>query len=146
MEDDDKDKAGEPMSLVAKLLWAVGGLLFLLFVIHYAVKTFRNYDHRELSERFIRGNELIRDEAGEIVRLGGGQSRLSGLGEWEISRSVLGSKKKLAVTISMHCNQGSTDVGVGCTIQRVTYKGEASSDVEREVPVSWYDNFLIVYR
>ena len=145
-EDNDEIEIEEPKSFLSKVLWTIGGLFFLLFIVHYGIKTFRNNDHRELSERFIRGNAIVRDEAGEIIRISGGQARLSGVGEWEVSRSVTGKKKKLLLTVSMHCNQGSTDVGAGCTIQRATYKGDSPSDVEQEIPISFYDNFTIVYR
>jgi hypothetical protein len=146
MEEERSDEVEQPMSLPHKVLWAIGGSLLLLFIAHYSIKTFRNNDHRELSERFIRGNARVREEVGEIIRISGGQSRLSGVGEWEVSRSVTGTNRKLLLTIFMHCNQGNTDVGAGCTIQRATYKGESPAEPEQEIPITWYDNFSIVYR
>jgi hypothetical protein len=146
MEEERSDEIEQPMSALSKVLWTVGGVLFLLFVVHYGVKTFRNSDHRELSERFIRGNAIVREEAGDILRLSGGESSLSGAGEWVVSRTITGTSKKLLITIFMHCNQGSTDVGVGCTIQRATYRSESPADPEREIPITWYDSFSIVYR
>ena len=146
MEEQRSEEAEQPMSRLSKVLWAIGGFIFLLFIVHYGIKTFRNYDHRELSERFIRGSAVVREEAGEIVRIGGGHSRLSGVGEWEMSRTVVGTKKKLQLSIFIHCNKGSADLGVGCTIQRAAYKGESPTDPEQEIPITWYDNFSIVYR
>ena len=74
MEEERSDEVEQPMSLPHKVLWAIGGFFLLLFIAHYSIKTFRNNDHRELSERFIRGNARVREEVGEIIRISGGQS------------------------------------------------------------------------
>ena len=135
-----------PLSFSSKLSIGLLLIVALPFIFHYGVKTFRNADHRELSERFIRSSDVIRNEVGEITRIGSGKSVLSGNGEWEVQRTVLGSRSKVLVTTWMHCSTGNTDVGVGCTIQRAKWESESVPKTEAEIPISWSDKFWIVYR
>ena len=142
-EEENPDETETPMSSLKKVLTFFGVFLFLIFMIHYGVKMFRNTDPRELSERFIRSNEFLRNETGGITRLSSGQAKVSG-GEYEITRLVTGTQKQLVVTVMIFCNKGGGDPGIGCTVKSGTYRGESPLEKPSEIPRGWYDNFLIV--
>jgi hypothetical protein len=145
-EPNDNSVDKTPAGPLKKLLMFVGGFLFLVFLLHYGIKTFRNNDYRELSERFIRGNEFIRSETGGITHLSSGSATRNQDGEWVMKRTATGPNKKLLVTVFMYCNEGGNDPGVGCTIKRATSKAEADAGEPSEIPRAWYENFLIVYQ
>jgi len=145
-DEENQIEDDEPKSLPHKALLLLVGLLVAVFVFHYGVKTFRNTNYRDLSERFIRSNTFIKTEVGDIARISGAQAFKNGDGSWEVTRTVGGSQKKLLVTVVIYCNEGSADPGVGCTVKYATYKGDGPSEDAREVPTNWYDNFLIVYQ
>src|SRR5687767_2270574 len=58
-DEENQIEDDEPKSLPHKALLLLVGLLVAVFVFHYGVKTFRNTNYRDLSERFIRSNTFI---------------------------------------------------------------------------------------
>ena len=146
---DSEDTLTRPFTSFQKLLIVIGALLFALVVVHNGAKLLRSANHLELSERFIRTTDVIRTEAGDIVRISSGQGILHGsFGEWEVKRTVTGTERKLLVTVWMHCNssQEADRYSTGCTLQRASYASESEPATEVEIPISWYDKYLIVYR
>lgn len=75
----------------------LGFPIFLIFALYFGVKAVRNQDYVELSKRFVRNNEVIKQEIGQVFRFGEMTGNINKHNNWEITGKVYGERKNIEV-------------------------------------------------
>lgn len=139
------------MSLVSKIFWTIFLLLMASVLILTLIKILRSNDPFELSERFVRHNEIIKQKAGGISNIRFGNGAFSGNSR-EMNGTVYGNENTLKVKVYLACSEGSSDSPPGWHITGAKYKDNSNSVNDRndgdwrEIEVGWGEEFLLTYK
>lgn len=152
MEENDNNTDKEEKDIEWIVLKYVGIPFVLIFMFYFGVKMVRNHDPYELSKRFVRNNEVVKQKTGGIKNIRGfGGGKISG-NSYEITGKVYGNDKNIAVTVYIYCNKGSSDPGIGCTIREAKYKN-ANDPVSdwldsdwHEIEIGWVEKAALVFK
>lgn len=147
MKENENDTDNEERDVVW-IIWKYLGMPILLIILAYfGVKMVRNQNPYELSQRFVRNNEVVKQKTGGIQNIHGfGGGKITG-NSYEITGKVYGNDKNIAVTVYIHCTKGSSDPGIGCTIRGAKYKNANDSvDDWHEIEIDWTEKAALVFK
>lgn len=123
----------------------IGIPIFLLFMFYFGVKMVRNQDYVELSKRFIRNNQTIKQEIGKVHNFGEFSGKINQSKVWEISGIVYGNGKNLEVKVTGKCSRNQ-DAGIGCNIWEARFRNASSQDEWIEIPIDWIEKATLNFK
>ncbi len=138
MDNEENNQSKANPKVISNVLMFLGISVVLILLILIVFKSLRNRNCWELGERFVRNNEVIKQEVGNIRRFGK-TAQSEGI-NWEITGKVYGESKTTEITISAFKGED----GGGCTISTVKFKDEKGT--WNEIPVGWFDNLLLTFK
>lgn len=140
--ENNENEQNEPLGTIAKF---IGIPIFLLFMFYFGVKMVRNQDYVELSKRFIRHNQTIKQQIGEVHSFGEFSGKLNNSKEWEMGGVVYGTGKNMEVKVTGKCSR-NTDAGIGCNIWGAKYKNARSQDEWTDIPIDWFEKITLNFK
>jgi hypothetical protein len=150
---------GEKIGLVSKIGWFLFISFFVILLTFMGVKAIRNRDAFELGKRFLRHNEVIKQQTGGVLEIRGMKGK-KGVNTWELAGKAKGKEKNLQFIIQVYCGDGMSDSGSFCTVSRAKYRNDVgllemsrNDDIMphwdaggwNEIEVSWIDSALLVF-
>ncbi len=135
------------MSFASKTSWILFALFLTAFLILSAIKIFRDNSPSELSQRFVRNNEIIQEKSGGIFNLSSFKNGVFSGDSREMTGTVYGHKNNLQVTVYLVCSKGDSDSAAGCNITGAKYRNQ-NEPIENwdEIEVGWWENFFLTFK
>lgn len=151
MEANQKQTDESKMTFIVKCGWNLLVVGIMIILILYTIKLLRN-NRFELSQRFVRNSEIIKEKTGGIFNTKFDQGIKSG-NSWQMRGNVYGNNKNnLQVTVYLICRDGKSDSPYGCNITRAKYRN--NNDLIKdwddsdwhEIEVGWWENFMLTFK
>lgn len=135
------------MSLISKVFWTLFALFLTFFLILGGIKVFRDNSPSELSQRFVRNNEIIQEKSGGIFKVSNFKKGVFSGNLREMTGTVYGNKSNLQVVVYFVCSEGNSDSAAGCNITGAKYKNETDTMEDwKEIEIDWMEKFLLTYK
>jgi hypothetical protein len=142
----------EKRSILATLGWILFGIFFVMILIYLGAKTIRDQKPFEVSVRFVRNNEIIKQKTGGIVRIQGYGSMILSGNSWETTGKIFGNENNIEVTVYGYCGDGTSDSGSHCSVSKAKYRN--ANDVVtdwndgdwHEIEIGWVEKTLLVFK
>jgi hypothetical protein len=151
--EDIPNQIDEPkMSLMSKVLWTAFALFMTIFLILSGIKIFRDNSPSELSQRFVRNNEVIKEKTGGIFKISSFKNGIISGGSREMTGTVYGNENNLRVTVYLFCSKGDSDSAAGCNITGAKYTNDNNLIKDwndsnwHEIEIDWWEKFFLMFK
>lgn len=160
MKEIDKNTASEnndeKPTAVKKIFSIFGWSLFCLFcvilLVYLGAKTLRDQNPSQVSVRFVRNNEIVKQKTGGIVRIQGyGKMKLTG-NSWETTGKIYGNENNIEVAVYGYCGDGTSDSGSHCNVSKAKYRNANDFAADwndsdwHEIEIGWAEKMLLVFK
>lgn len=132
--------------------WSLFCLFFVTLLIYVGAKTFRDQNPSEVSVRFVRNNEIVKQKTGGIVRIQGYGGRKINGNSWETMGKIYGNENNIEVTIFGYCGDGTSDSGSHCGVSKAKYRNANDFATDwndgdwHEIEIGWVEKTLLVFK
>ncbi len=150
--EEEGQNSEQKKGIVAKFFVGLAITVFVIFFILIAAKSFRDTNPSEVSRRFVRNNEIIREKTGGISSITSFKNGKKNLNSWELTGTVYGNANNLQVTVYLVCGDGMSDSGSACSVTGAKYRNknglvEDWNDSDwHEIEVSWQEKFFLTFK
>lgn len=140
------------MSVASKFWWSLFALFLTISLILGAIKIFRNNSPSELSQRFVRNNEIIQEKSGGISNITSFKNGKKSGNSWELTGTVYGKDNNLEVTVYLVCGDGMSDSGSTCGVIGAKYRNkngivkDLNDSDWHEIEVGWCEDFFLTFK
>ena len=150
--DIETEVSKEKRSILATLGWVLFGMFFVMILIYAGAKTIRDQKPSEVSIRFVRNNEIIKQKTGGIVRIQGYSKMILSGNSWETTGKIFGNENNIEVTVYGYCGDGMSASGSACSVSSAKYRNANDIVTDwkdgdwNEIEISKLEKMLLVFK